>query len=64
MQLGLTSEIFNAILYNVKNLISVYKMYVTLKFDDNGCCRIHSVSYGEKRNSYQWKICGYALEDG
>ena len=19
-------------------------MYVTLKFDDNGCCRIHSVS--------------------
>ena len=22
----------------------MYKMYVTLKFDDNGCCRIHSVS--------------------
>ena len=22
----------------------LYKMYVTLKFDDNGCCRIHSVS--------------------
>ena len=44
MQLGLNSEMFNAILYNVKNLISIYKMYVTLKFDDNGCCRIHSVS--------------------
>ena len=23
-------------------------MYVTLKFDDNGCCRIHSVSDGNK----------------
>ena len=23
-------------------------MYVTLKFDDNGCCRIHSVSDGDK----------------
>ena len=22
----------------------LYKMYVTLKFDDNGCCRIHSIS--------------------
>ena len=44
MQLGLNSESFNAILYNVKNLTSIYKMYVTLKFDDNGCCRIHSVS--------------------
>ena len=44
MQLGLNSEMFNAILYNVKNLISIYKMYVTLKFDDNGCCRIHSIS--------------------
>ena len=22
----------------------MYKMYVTLKLDDNGCCRIHSVS--------------------
>ena len=44
MQLGLNSEMFNTILYNVKNLISIYKMYVTLKFDDNGCCRIHSVS--------------------
>ena len=44
MQLGLNSEMLNAILYNVKNLISIYKMYVTLKFDDNGCCRIHSVS--------------------
>ena len=44
MQLGLNSEIFNAILYNVKNLISIYKMYMTLKFDDNGCCRIHSIS--------------------
>ena len=22
----------------------VYKMYVTLKLDDNGCCRIHSIS--------------------
>ena len=22
----------------------VYKMHVTLKFDDNWCCRIHSVS--------------------
>ena len=44
MQLGLNSENFNAILYNVKNLISIYKMYVTLKLDDNGCCRIHSIS--------------------
>ena len=44
MQLGLNSEMFSAILYNVKNLISIYKMYVTLKFDDNGCCRIHSIS--------------------
>ena len=44
MQLGLNSEIFNAILYNVKNLISIYKMYVALKLDDNGCCRIHSIS--------------------
>ena len=44
MQLELNSEMFNAILYNVKNLISIYKMYVTLRFDDNGCCRIHSVS--------------------
>ena len=33
-----------SILYNVKNLISINKMYVTLKLDDNGCCRIHSVS--------------------
>ena len=33
-----------SILYNVKNLISVYKMYLTLKFDDNRCCRIHSIS--------------------
>ena len=23
-------------------------MYVALKFDDNGCCRIHSVSDGDK----------------
>ena len=23
-------------------------MYVTLKFGDNGCCRIHSVSDGDK----------------
>ena len=22
----------------------LYKMYVTLKLDDNGCCRIHSIS--------------------
>ena len=22
----------------------LYKMYVTLKLDDNGCCRIYSVS--------------------
>ena len=44
MQLRLNSEIFNAILYTVKNLISIYKVYVTLKFDDNGCCRIHSIS--------------------
>ena len=36
MQLGLNSEMFNAILYNVKNLISIYKMYVALKFDANG----------------------------
>ena len=48
MQLGLNSEMFNTILYNIKNLISLYKMYVTLKFDDNGCCRIHSVSDGDK----------------
>ena len=34
----------SAILYNVKNLISIYKIYVTLKLDDNGCFRIHSVS--------------------
>ena len=31
------SAILSAILYNVKNLISIYKMYVTLKLDDNGC---------------------------
>ena len=49
MQLGLNSEMFNAILYNVKNLISIYKMYVTLKFDDNGCCRIHSISDRDKK---------------
>ena len=48
MQLGLNSEMFNAILYNIKNLISIYKMYVTLTFDDNGCCRIHSISDGDK----------------
>ena len=48
MQLGLSSEMFNAILYNVKNPISMYKMYVTLKFDDNGCCRIHSISDRDK----------------
>ena len=30
------------------HLIFIYKMYVTLKFDDNGCCRIHSVSDGDK----------------
>ena len=23
-------------------------MYVTLKFDDNGCCRIHSISDGNE----------------
>ena len=38
------SAILSAILYNVKNLISIYKMYVTLKLNDNGCCRIHSIS--------------------
>ena len=48
MQLGLNSGMFNAILYNVENLIYIYKMYVTLKFDDNGCCRIHSVSDGDR----------------
>ena len=47
MQLGLNSKMFNAILYNVKNLVSIYKMYVTLKLDDNGCCRIHSFSDGD-----------------
>ena len=26
----------------------LYKMYVTLKFHDNGCCRIHSVSDGNE----------------
>ena len=26
----------------------IYKMYVTLKFDDNGSRRIHSVSDGDK----------------
>ena len=26
----------------------IYKMYVTLKFDDNGCCRVHSVSDGDQ----------------
>ena len=25
-------------------LYIIYKMYVTLKLDDNGCCRIHSIS--------------------
>ena len=25
-------------------------MYMTLKLDDNGCCRIHSVSDGDGRN--------------
>ena len=44
MQLTSNTFILSVILYNVKNLISIYKMYVTLKFDDNGCCRIHSVS--------------------
>ena len=46
-------------------------MYVTLKLDDNGCCRIHSVSDDgpagapwEWVDSYQQKVCGYALEDG
>ena len=48
MQLGLNSEMFNTILYSIKNLISIYKMYVTLKFDDNGCCRVHSISDGDK----------------
>ena len=59
MQLRLNSEMFNAILYNVKNLISIYKMYVTLKFDDNGCCRIHSVSDDgnpEWVDSYRQKV--------
>ena len=31
-------------LKNVKNLISIYKIYVTLKLDNNVCCRIHSIS--------------------
>ena len=35
-------------------------MYVTLKFDDNGSCRIHSVSDGDKEiESYMvmpWKV--------
>ena len=31
------------------------EMYVTLKFDDSGC-RIHSVSDGDKKNSYQQKM--------
>ena len=40
-------------------------MYVTLKFDDNGCYRIHSVSDdGIQWISYQRKVCGYALDDG
>ena len=40
-------------------------MYVTFKLDDNGCCRIHSIS----DDGNQWivtneRLCGYALEDG
>ena len=38
-------------------------MYMTLKFDDKGCCRIHSVSDGDKEivtnESYMvmpWKV--------
>ena len=38
------SSILSVILYNVKNLISTYKMYMTLKLDDNRCCRVHSIS--------------------
>ena len=38
------SAILSAILYIVKTLISIYQMYVTLKLDDNGCYRIHSIS--------------------
>ena len=49
MQLELNSEMFNTILYNVKNLISIYKMYVTLKFDDNRCYRIRSISDRDKK---------------
>ena len=41
------STILSTILYDVENLISIYKMYMTLKRDDNGCCRIHSVSDDE-----------------
>ena len=29
--------------YICKNFNLLYKMYATLKLDDNGCCRIHSV---------------------
>ena len=42
-------------------------MYVTLKFDDNGCCRIHSVSDGHKEIVIEiviGKVCGYALKSG
>ena len=27
-----------------KEYFFIYKMYVTLKLDDNSCCRIHSIS--------------------
>ena len=50
-----------------KNILYIiYKMYMTLKLDDNGCCRIHSVS--DDGNGYRIvtneRLCGYALEDG
>ena len=45
-------------------------MYMTLKLDDNECCRIHSVS--DDGNGWivideryvVMPLCGYALEDG
>ena len=48
-------------------------VYVTLKLDGNGCCRIHSVSDDgpsgpgapwERVDSYRRQVCGYALEGG
>ena len=59
--------------YMCRKFNLLYKMYVTLKLDDNGCCRIYSVSddgngwivTNEKYVVMPWKmVTGHGINMG